>query len=100
MGAAVTIPKMDHSAAEPRHSTCSFVDIVGNASDRQSIEVGRHSGVREYFCRLRQDLLVGIAARDVRKDESLHAGGRGKLGRFRRGEMAVFEGHGGIAFEK
>ena len=68
------------------------MDIVGNASDRQSIEVSRHSGVREYFCRLRQDLLVGIAARDVRKDESPHAGGRGKLGRFRRGEMAVFEG--------
>jgi hypothetical protein len=74
------------------HSTCSFVGIVGNASDRQSIEVSRHSGVREYFCRLRQDLLVGIEARDVRKDESPHAGGRGKLGRFRRGEMAVFEG--------
>jgi hypothetical protein len=28
----------------------------------------------------------------VRKDESPHAGGRGKLGRFRRGEMAVLEG--------
>jgi hypothetical protein len=39
----------------------------------------------EYFCRLRQDLLVGVAARDVRKDESLHAGGRSELGRFRRG---------------
>jgi hypothetical protein len=43
------------------------MDIIGNASHRQSIEVGRQSGVREYFCRLRQDLLVGIAARDVRK---------------------------------
>src|ERR1700730_8015538 len=34
------------------------------------------------------------------KDEQLHAGGRSELGRFRRGEMAVVEGHSGIAFEK
>src|SRR3984885_4248861 len=71
-----------------------------SSADRPSIEVSRHSGVREYFCRLRQDLFVGIAARDVRKDESPHAGGRGKLGRFRRGEMAVVEGHSSITFEK
>src|SRR5260370_17318537 len=76
------------------------MDIIGNASARQSIEVGSTSGVWEYFCRLRQDLLVGVAARDVRKDESLYAGGRSELGRFRRGEMAVVEGHSGIAFEK
>ena len=68
------------------------MDIIDNASDRQSVEVGRHSGVGKNFHRLRQDLFVGIAARDVRKDESPHAGGRGELGRFRRGEMAVFEG--------
>ena len=76
------------------------MDIIGDASDRQAVEVGRHSGVREYFCRLRQDLLVGVASRDVREDELLHAGGRSELGGFRRGEMAVVEGHSSIAFEK
>jgi hypothetical protein len=33
----------------PRAFDMSFVDIIGNASNRQSIKVGRHSGVREYF---------------------------------------------------
>ena len=76
------------------------MDIIGNASDRQSVEVGRHSGVGENFLRFRQNLFVGIASGDVGEGESLHAGGRSELGRFRRGEMAVVEGHSGIAFEK
>ena len=41
------------------------MDIIDNASDRQSVEVGRHPGVGENFHRFRQDLFVGIASGDV-----------------------------------
>ena len=56
------------------------MDIIDNASDRQSVEVGRHSGVGENFHRFRQNLFVGIASGDVGEDESLHAGDRSELG--------------------
>ena len=41
------------------------MDIIDNALDRQSVEVGRHSGVEENFRRFRQDLFVGVASGDV-----------------------------------